>query len=170
VIGFYDIASATNGRVLGYPERISLGDTLLLLALRLHDPSSVAILIKHGADLNQSNAFDQKPMEILFYIHKLIHGIPPDTSNVTNPTKKHADAFFQEQVLVTKKKQYERLLKEIEPIIQVFHHEIQKNVRSELEALYEAHAPDRLSKIDLQMQEFYLKERELLVAVKRKYT
>ncbi|DBA04863.1 TPA: hypothetical protein N0F65_006865 [Lagenidium giganteum] len=151
-------------------DRVEAGDTLLLLALRHHDPSTAIELVKLNASLTCPNAVGETPVQLLFHrlatvrLHERQKSIPDTGSPIR-------DAYNREQTKQTlaKQKEYIALFALVDEAVSRYHSELRAHVHKELTAVYEKFAPDRLAKIPIQLQEFEFMELVLLETVQRKY-
>ncbi|ETV95042.1 hypothetical protein, variant 1 [Aphanomyces invadans] len=129
------------------------GDSLLILALRQFDPASAAALVEVGADLNATNVDNESGISLAWAAYlSLTTGEPAVASQL--------DAH---------KAAYEALFDRIKPQMLEYHDGIKAHVRAQLVSIYTAYAPERLDKIDGQLDAFYGKELELLGKVQAKY-
>lgn len=144
-------------------DTVKNGDTLLAIALREFDPQSAAALVRGGASLPIENEEGETPMDMIFtafalleYRQKKHSGDDADHDPVIKRLIVHEDAYTTLFNLVRT------------PLID-YHSRLKLSVRQELTRIYTQFAPERVSKIPQQMEDFEYRERLLLESVRRKY-
>jgi hypothetical protein len=157
--GIFDKASAaasTTSSALF--DRVVDGDTLLLLALRHYDPKCASALVKLGASLHISNSTHENPLQVLFNAMAFFHRHPDDGEQ-----DKHDGLLLEQQA------EYEALFALLRDELDAFYCKQKSHVERELRELYQRFAPDRVSKIPVQLEAFAFREDQLLESAKKKY-
>ncbi|GMF23350.1 unnamed protein product [Phytophthora lilii] len=135
-------------------------DTLLLLALRHHDPRSAIALVKLGASRHLSNSANVFPLQAIFDAMAFFRLHPEGTQ------EKIGD---EEDELLKQRSAYEALFSIVEEELAAFYHDKKSKAEQELRELYQRFAPDRVPKIPSQLEAYAYREDVLLDSVKKKY-
>lgn len=144
-------------------DSVKNGDTLLSIALRESDPQSAAILIRAGASLSVANGEEETPIDLLFTAFSLLECRRMKSKAV------EADSELKITRLLVLKDAFATLFELVQMPLREYHSQLKVSLSQELTRIYTQFAPDRLSKIAQQMEDFEYQEQLLLDSVRRKY-
>ncbi|KAG6604523.1 uncharacterized protein IUM83_14019 [Phytophthora cinnamomi] len=159
--GFFDKTSSVSSAIF---ERVVEGDTMLLLALRHHNPLCAITLLKLGASFHTSNSIAEYPLRVIFDAMAFFRLHPAGSKEEharcpSNPDDK----------LLELRTEYEALFSILTEELSVFYKSKRETAERELRDLYQQCAPDRVSKIPSQLEAYAYREHILLEDVKKKY-
>lgn len=137
---------------------------MLLLALRHYDPQCAISLIKLGASLRVANSGNENPLEAIFEAMAFLRLHPEDTTQENSDVASNGDGQLLKQ-----RAAYEALFSVLHDELTAFYDLQKARVERELRELYQQFAPDRLSKIQSQLETYAYRERLLLDSAKKKY-
>ncbi|TMW65023.1 hypothetical protein Poli38472_009190 [Pythium oligandrum] len=163
--GFFDVRSKGHSSVLF--DLVLPGDTLVLIALRHHDPMSVIALYQAGASLDVANSAKEQPIEVIFSRFAILQ-LHDRHQRLTEKEIKYQPSSGV-QKLLEQEAAYRQLFGLLHERLMGYHSALKHTIQDELHHIYSTHAPERLSKLPKQMEDFEYRERELLASVRRKY-
>ncbi|KAK1933988.1 hypothetical protein P3T76_011748 [Phytophthora citrophthora] len=160
--GFFDKTSTHSSSALF--DHVVDGDTMLLLALRHYDPKSAIALIKLGASIHITNSDNENPLQSIFdamaFLRLHSEGSTQEQSEVVSNGDRQ---------LLQQREEYGKLFSLLDCELTEFYDKQKADVEKELLELYHQFAPERVAKIQTQLQTFVYREKLLLETVKRKY-
>ncbi|KAG7383807.1 hypothetical protein PHYPSEUDO_003290 [Phytophthora pseudosyringae] len=161
--GFFDKASAASSSAsVALFERVVDGDTMLLLALRQYDPICAIALIKLGASLHVSNSQNENPLQATFDAMAFLR-LHPEGVSQDQPENGGNCGLLQLRA------EYEALFSVLHDELATFYDKQKADVERGLRELYQRFAPDRVSKIQIQLETYAYREHSLLESAKAKY-
>ncbi|KAH7465818.1 hypothetical protein PRIC1_014595 [Phytophthora ramorum] len=137
------------------------GDTMLLIALRSHDPCCAIALIKLGSSLHVSNYAGESPLQVVFDAMAFLQ--LHTNENTTD------QGFGGDNRLLNQRDEYAELFTVLKDELAAFYNKQKDEVERELADLYQRFAPDRVSKIPAQLEAYAYREHLLLESAKKKY-
>lgn len=172
--GFFDSRSAPVGGATALLEHAEEGDTLLLLALRSCDARSALVLTTIGASLQEANSAGETPLRLLFQAYATIklrdkQHLDDDSSMSQHQLRRAGSTRARDDRILSKRTEFIALFAHVQDSIDSFYAALKAKIRGELEAIYAEFAPERMSKLSTQMDDFEYNEQALLEGVRRKY-
>ncbi|RLN87494.1 hypothetical protein BBJ28_00004803 [Nothophytophthora sp. Chile5] len=149
-------------------DRAVNGDTLLLLALRHHDPQSAIALIKLGASGSLCNSEGESALQVTFDTMAFLR-LHPDETQPSGQQQRDGASVGGGERLLKHRTEYEALFTLLQDELTALHEQQKATTERELQTLYQQFAPDRISKIPTQLEAFVFREQLLLQSVKQKY-
>ena len=152
-IGFYDEKASEYATPL--LKEVKAGDTLLLISLRQYDATCAEVLIDKKCSLTAENSEGESPIAYLWAAKLVLEEI--------NGDKKQVD------LLEKHKAAYVRLTEKLSAELQEYHAFVYETTKKAIEKIYRQYCPDRLRKLNMQLEQFYGRESELLDIIRDKY-
>lgn len=157
-------------------EHVAEGDSLLLISMCQCDPQSAAVLVNAGASLIAANRVGESPIQLIFKAYATIklddmrrqQQLPEDNSS-SSSQQSIDDPTAEERRVLDNHAHYRTLFVLVQEQIDCYYGAMKAKIRKELEDIYTQFAPERLAKLQAQLQDFEFKEHLLLASVRRKY-
>ncbi|KAF1328800.1 hypothetical protein FI667_g6706, partial [Globisporangium splendens] len=168
--GFVGKSCSSSLRSGNQLEQVANGDTLLLMALRNREIRCASTLIRLGASLSTTNAMGETSMQHIFqaFTTTKLHDKHQQAEAGEKMTSPSTDSAFAQRIL-TKRQDWLHLFQLVHEELKLFYEQAKTQVRHELEQIYTKCAPERITKVEMQLRDFEFQEHALLTNVRRKY-
>lgn len=153
-VGFYD--DQAKAYALPLVPTVIDGDTILLLAFRQFDAAVATVLLDFDASLSESNESGETGIDFLWKAKMALQDIGKESAEIKEK--------IQPQI-----NEYENLFQRFDSELKQFHFETHQSARDQIVRIYRKYCPDRVRKIDMQLEQFYGREMDLVQVVQDKY-